>query len=107
MRRLKRNQRYFTYCNFLRKRDAVDENGYKNGHQIIEYDEPKQAKGNIRFTGRVHWTPYGFDDDYAVEIVPDIPIKEIKEETKIIIDGKEYFVSAVLNSVNEQKLECR
>lgn len=106
MRRLKRNQREFEYCLYTGMEETLDSKGYKTGHNTPTYAEAVKAKGNVIFTGTSSVKPYGVDENFSVCIIPDKPL-DVTTETKILIDGKEYFVKSHPTTMNEQRIYCR
>lgn len=88
MRRLKRNQRVFVYQRFAGRIDQVDDNGFKTGRQIEVYEDPVYTKGCVVFKGTSNYKPYGVEEDYSIQIIPDHFIEDINPETKIILFEK-------------------
>ena len=107
MRRLKRNQREFQYCLYTGKTEKIGADGYKTGHTIESYEDPVTAKGCVVFRGSSNVRPYGVDEDFSVQIIPDNPIDDITTTTKIIIDDVEYFVTSAPRTMNEQKIYAK
>ncbi len=107
MRRLKRNQRTFTYCLYTGMTNATDASGKLNGRHTEQYADPVEAKGCIVFKGTSGYKPYGVDDDFKVQIIPDNPIPEINTKTKIIIDGEAYYVTSAPITMNEHRIYAK
>lgn len=107
MRRLKRNQREFEYCLYEGKTEELDSKGYKTGRQIESYSTAVTAKGCVVFKGSSSVKPYGINEDFAVQIIPDKAIEGIDTSSKIIIDGKEYRVTSAPRTMNEQRIYAK
>lgn len=107
MRRLKRNQSEFQYCLYLGETEKLDEKGFKSGRHEETYAEPVTTKGCIVYKGSSSYRPYGVEDDFSVQIIPNNPIKDITTETKIIIGDETYFVKSHPTTMNEQRLFCK
>lgn len=107
MRRLKRNQKAFTYKLFLREENTVDDNGfYDGGHEKI-YADPVETKGCIVYTGSSDQKAYGLDANFSLAIIPDKPIENIAVGTIITIGTEEYVVKSAPTTMNEQRLFCK
>ena len=107
MRRLKRNQRSFQYCLYTGMTDETGEDGFKTGRKIETYTDPVEEKGCIVFKGSSSYKPYGIDEDFTVQVIPDAPITGISTTSKVVIDGKEYQVKSHPTTINEQRLFCK
>ena len=106
MRRLKRNQREFTYETIKDSAMETDAQGYKTGRNVVEYNEPVTMKGCIVYKGTSAYKPYGIDEEWTVQVIPDTKIA-VTVGTRITIDGKQYFVMSHPVTMNEQRLFCR
>ncbi len=106
MRRLKRNQREFTYYLYTGETDEVDAQGYKTGRHIETYADGVTAKGCIVFRGSSSYKPYGVEEDFSLAIIPDNPIN-VTTQTKIVVDGQTYYVKSCPQTMNEQRIYCK
>lgn len=104
MRRLKRNQRAFTYYLYTGQTEEVDSDGYKTGRHTETYADGVSAKGCITYKGTSSVKPFGVDEDFKVQIIPDSPIENITTQTKIVIDGNTYYVTSHPTTMNEQRI---
>lgn len=106
MRRLKRNQRDFTYSLIRTLDEQKDTQGYLTGRSEVVYDTPVSTKGCIVFRGTSSYKPYGIDEEWSVQIIPDNPIP-VTVGTKITIDSKDYYVLSHPRTMNEQRIFCK
>lgn len=94
MRRLKRNQRTFAYQRFVGYTDKIGKDGFKTGRKIEVYEDPVYTKGCIVFHGTSNVRPYGVEEDYSLQIIPDNYI-DITPESKIVLfvtNGKSDYI---------------
>ena len=103
MRRLKRNQRSFIYETIKEFEPQRDAQGYKTGRKEVVYNEPIPAKGCVVFKGTSDYKAYGIDEDWKVQIIPDVPLT-ITTGTRITIDDKQYYVLSHPTTMNEQRI---
>ena len=106
MRRLKRNQRDFTYETIKDSSMEVDSQGYKTGRNVVSYNDPVSAKGCIVYKGTSSYKAYGIDEEWTVQIIPDSKLA-VTVGTRITIDGKQYYVLSHPVTMNEQRLFCK
>lgn len=106
MRRLKRNQREFTYATIKETVEKKDAQNFRTGHRDVVYNDPVSAKGCVVFKGSSDYKPYGIDENWSVQIIPDNPLS-ITVGTKITIDGKDYYVLSHPTTMNEQRIFCK
>ena len=106
MRRLKRNQREFTYSLIKELDEQKDGQGYLTGRSAVVYEEPVATKGCIVFKGTSSYKPYGIQEEWSVQIIPDNPIP-VTVGTKITIDSKDYYVLSHPRTMNEQRIFCK
>lgn len=105
MRRLKRNQREFTY--FLYKGEDYEVvDGKKTGRHIEVYEDGVTMKGCIVFRGSSSVKPYGVEEDFSLAIIPDHPIN-VDTKTKIVVDNETYYVKSCPITMNEQRIYCK
>lgn len=84
MRRLKRNQRLFAYQKYDGMVDGTDTNGFKNGRKIEQYEDKVYCMGCVVFQGSSSFKPYGVEEDFSLQIIPDNPI-DINTKSKVFI----------------------
>lgn len=106
MRRLKRNQRQFSYATIKEMEEQKDAANHLTGRREVVYNTAIDAMGCIVFKGTSYYKPYGIDEDWSICVIPDNPLS-ITVGTKITIDGKDYFVMSHPTSMNEQRIYCR
>ena len=106
MRRLKRNQKQFTYSLISSLSQQTDSNGHLTGKGSVVYEQPVTAKGCIVFRGTSAYKPYGMDEEWSVQIIPDNPLP-VTVGTKITIDSKDYYVLSHPRTMNEQRIFCK
>ncbi len=106
MRRLKRNQREFTYSLINALSNQTDSSGYLTGRSTVTYQNAVTARGCIVFRGTSSYKPYGMDEEWSVQIIPDNPLP-VTVGTKITIDSKDYFVLSHPRTMNEQRIFCK
>lgn len=106
MRRLKRNQREFIYETIKGTQQRTDTQGYKTAIHDVEYNEAVTAKGCVVFKGTSSHKPYGIEEDWSVQIIPNAPLT-ITVGTRITIDGKYYYVLSHPTTMNEQRIFCK
>ena len=106
MRRLKRNKRSFTYETIRGYEAQTDSQGYKNGRNEPTYNDPITDKACIVFKGSSDYKPYGIDEDWSVQIIPDTPLA-VTVGTRITIDDKQYYVMSHPTTMNEQRIYAR
>ena len=107
MRRLKRNQRVFTYETIQGTQAQTDTQGYKTGRKEVQYNDPVSAQGCIVFKGSSDYKAYGIEEDWSIQIVPDNPIDDITVGTRITVDNKQYYVLSHPRTMNEQKIYAK
>lgn len=106
MRRLKRNQRDFTYSTILSLNEQRDTQGYLTGRGSVVYHDPIPCKGCVVFKGTSSYKPYGMDEEWSVQIIPDNPIP-VTVGTKVTIDEKDYYVLSHPRTMNGQRIFCK
>lgn len=106
MRRLKRNQMSISYSSLTGMTDAVDAQGYLTGHHDETYATAQTINACVVFRGTSAYKPYGIDEQWSVQIIPNNPIAGIKTGDKFTVDGKDYFVLAHPTTMNEQRIFC-
>ena len=84
MRRLKRNQSTFVYRRYLGQADEIKD-GLKTGHHIEQYADPVYLKGLLVYRGTSEYKPWGIDDQFRLQIIPDNPIPDVSTKDKIIV----------------------
>lgn len=106
MRRLKRNQREFKYSLIKSLDEQKDTQGYLTGRSTVVYEEPVATKGCIVFKGTSSYKPYGIEEEWSVQIIPDNPLP-VTVGTRITIDSKDYYVLSHPRTMNEQRIFCK
>lgn len=106
MRRLKRNQREFTYYLYKEKTAETDANGYKTGRWIETYEEGVTAYGCIVYRGSSSVKAYGVEEDFSLAIIPDNPIP-VDTKTKIVVGTDTFYVKSCPMTMNEQRIYCK
>lgn len=103
MRRLKRNQREFTYFLYTGMEDELDTQGFRTGRKIETYADGITIGGCIVYRGTSNYKPYGVEEDFSVCIIPDHKIP-VDTKTKIVIDNETYYVKSCPITMNEQRI---
>lgn len=106
MRRLKRNQREFTYATIKETVEEKDSQNFRTGRREVVYNDPITEKGCVVFQGSSSYKAYGIEEEWSVQIIPDNPLA-ITVGTKVTIDNKDYFVLAHPTTMNEQRIFCK
>lgn len=104
MRRLKRNQTEFTYYLYEGQTEETDSDGYKTGRHVESYADGVTTMGCITYKGTSGFKPYGIEEDFKVQIIPDNPIDDITTQTKIVIGDETYYVKSHPTTMNEQRI---
>ena len=106
MRRLKRNQKEFTYATIKETVEEKDSQNFRTGRREVVYNDPILAKGCVVFQGSSGYKAYGIEEQWSVQIIPDNPLA-ITVGTKVTIDNKDYYVLAHPTTMNEQRIFCK
>lgn len=107
MRRLKRNQRTIEYYAVSSLDKQTDSQGYLTGRVPVSYATAVSVDACVVFRGTSSYKPYGIEEQWSVQIIPDNPIDGIEVGAKFVIDGKNYFVLSHPTTMNEQRIFCK
>lgn len=107
MRRLKRNQTSIEYYKLNGTTKQTDTSGYSTGRREETYETKVDVMACVVFRGTSAYKPYGIDEQWSVQIIPDNKISGIGVGDKFVINGKDYYVLAHPTTMNEQKIYCK